>query len=669
MKPSPSSKLIGRNGFTALVCSQFLGAFNDNLYKMVVSMLAIGTAINVGGAGAYISAAGIVFILPYLLFSGYAGFVADAFDKRTVLVATKVIEIGVMTLALAALIAGRIEALFVTLFLMAVQSTFFSPAKYGILPEILPAPLLLNANGILEMSRYVAVILGTVAGGALLAHFSDRPILMGAVLIAVACVGAITSLRINPVPRSGSRKRFQVNPWVEVVAGIRRLTKDSHLGLAVAGITYFEFLGSFVLLDVLLIGKEQMALDDLRTSLLGAFAGIGVGIGALSAGRLSRNRVELGLVPIGAAGVSAMLLVASYAIGAYLQMVAAVVLIGFFGGLFFVPLNALLQHRAGVDEKGHLIATNNFLNMLGVLVSCLVLWLLRDGLEVLPDQILKLVGSLASCAALSMLLFLPKCRKAACNWIRATCGVRPSSRRLKRCINRRRISALTVVVFVVGMAGTPSQAPAAEPSPGIYRYNVRHTIFGPIGTHTIQVEHNGRNLVVTMDTRIKVELMFVTVLRLHTWGREVWSDGHLVAFDGCSEENGHLIALSARANSSGLVIDGPQGQNNITGPVALTNPWSRSILSMPVLIESTSGRLLSVGARLVGEQMIEALGRRMRAQKHVVSGDVEAELWFTNDGTWVRMEFSKAGGRVTMSLDSVMYTQTPHIGAMAAAYR
>ncbi len=669
MNHTPSNALIGRNGFAALVLSQFLGAFNDNLYKMIVSLLAVGAAINDGGAGAYLSAVGIVFILPYLLFSGYAGFVADAFDKRTVLVVTKVIEIGVMALALAALVVGRIEPLFAILFLMAVQSTFFSPAKYGILPEILPAALLPRANGMLEMSRYVAVILGTVAGGALLAHFSNRPVYMGAVLIAVACVGAIASLRIDPVPRSGSRKRFRVNPWSEIVAGVRRLTKDSRLGLAVAGITYFEFLGSFVLLDVLLIGKELMALDDVRTSLLGASAGIGIGIGAFAAGRLSRNKIELGLVPIGAVGVSVVLIAASYATSTYSQMVIAVALIGFFGGLFFVPLNTLLQHLAGVDEKGHLIATNNFLNMLGVLVSCLALWLLRDVIGVPPDRILMLAGALALCAAACILRFLPECREAASTWIRETCGIRASSRELGRCVKRRHVFVFMIVALVAGLAGLVPLARAAEPTPGVYRYDVRHTLFGEIGTHTIRVARKGRDFVVTTDARIKIKLMFITLLRLHTRGREVWSDGRLIAFDGRSDEDGDFVTVSARANSRGLVIKGPRGESNVAGPVALTNPWSRSILTAPVLIEPTSGSLLSVGTRPAGEQSIEVLGRTVKAQKHVVFGDVEAELWFTDDGTWVRMEFSKAGGRVTIALDSVTHTQTPRIGAMAAAYR
>ena len=438
MNHRPSHALTGRNGFAALAFSQFLGAFNDNLYKMIVSLLAFGAAINVGGAVAYLSAAGVVFILPYLLFSGYAGFIADAVDKRTVLVISKVIEIGVMALALAALVVGRIELLLATLFLMAVQSTFFSPAKYGILPEILPAALLPRANGVLEMSRYAAVILGTVAGGALLAVFSDRPVYMGAVLIAVACIGAIISLRIDSVPRSGSRKRFRVNPWAEIVTGCQRLAKDRRLGPAVAGITFFEFLGTFVLLDVLLIGKEMMALDDMRTSLLGAFAGVGVGLGAFIAGKVSRNGIEIGLVPVGAFGLSAVLLFVACTIGSYPELAVGVSLIGFFGGLFFLPLNALLQHLAGGEEKGQLIATNNFLNMLGVLVSCLALWLLRDLLDIAPDRILLLAGAMALIVAVCIIKFLPEYRGAAADWIREVCDLGSFRRNPGRLAKARR---------------------------------------------------------------------------------------------------------------------------------------------------------------------------------------------------------------------------------------
>src|SRR4051794_37870168 len=155
---------IGRRGLQPFLWTQFLGAFNDNLFKIVVSMLAVHAA-TADNAGRQLSLVGVVFILPFLLFSGYAGQLADVYSKRTVLVVTKSLEIGAAVLALFAFTSGRLELTYAVLFLIAVQATFFSPAKYGILPEILPDRDLSRANGLLEMSTFVAIVAGTAIGG------------------------------------------------------------------------------------------------------------------------------------------------------------------------------------------------------------------------------------------------------------------------------------------------------------------------------------------------------------------------------------------------------------------------------------------------------------------------------------------------------------------------
>ena len=404
--------LLRHRGYIALLAAQILGAFNDNLFKMMVSLLAVGVAVGAAGGGSgsggYLSLASAVFILPYLLFSGYAGHVADRFGKKSVLVVAKMVEIAIMGLALVGLMSGGIGWLMVVLFLMATQSTFFSPAKYGILPEMLPAAQLSRANGLLELSRYMAVILGSVGGGLLLTLSAGRPALAGLVLVVIAGAGALVSLRIGAVPRSGACKPFRLNPWAEIVTGIRRLAGDRQLGPAVAGITFFEFLGAFVMLDLLLLGKEVMALDDLNVSILVAFTGLGIAAGSFAAGRLSGDRIALGLVPIGSGGVTAALLFLSYMPHAYGWTLFGAMSIGVFGGLFFVPLNTLLQHASGRREKGHLIGTNNFLNMLGVLVSCAALWLLRDVFSLAPDRILLVAAILAGALTIGCLLCRPK---------------------------------------------------------------------------------------------------------------------------------------------------------------------------------------------------------------------------------------------------------------------
>src|ERR1700681_740752 len=181
-------QVIAHKGFHAFLWTQFLGAFNDNLFKIVVSLVAVEMA-SAEAAGRNLSLAGAVFILPFLLFSGYAGQLADTYSKRTVLIATKSLEIVATLLGLIAFLTGRLELTYLVLFLIALQATFFSPAKYGILPEMLPDRELSRANGVLEMSTFVAIVAGTALGGFMFDAWHDRLWLIGIVVMAVALAG------------------------------------------------------------------------------------------------------------------------------------------------------------------------------------------------------------------------------------------------------------------------------------------------------------------------------------------------------------------------------------------------------------------------------------------------------------------------------------------------
>src|SRR5580658_8945617 len=167
--------LMRNGGFQSFLWTQFFGAFNDNLYKIIVSMRAVHVAATTGSGSEYLSLAGAVFVIPFLLFSGYSGHLADAVSKRTVLIGVKIFEIFVMGFGLAAFFSTRIELMLVVLFLMAVHSTIFSPAKYGIVPEMLPDRELSRANALLEMSTFVAIVLGTSLGGELFERWHDAP--------------------------------------------------------------------------------------------------------------------------------------------------------------------------------------------------------------------------------------------------------------------------------------------------------------------------------------------------------------------------------------------------------------------------------------------------------------------------------------------------------------
>src|SRR6266566_7405518 len=157
-------QLLGNKGFQSFLWTQFLRAVNDNGYKSIVSMRAVHVAAASGSGSEYLSLAGVVFVVPFLLFSGYSGHLADAVSKRKVLISVKVFEIFVMTLGFAAFFSTRIELMLVVLFLMALHSTVFSPAKYGIVPEMLPDKDLSRANALLEMSTFVAIVMGTLVG-------------------------------------------------------------------------------------------------------------------------------------------------------------------------------------------------------------------------------------------------------------------------------------------------------------------------------------------------------------------------------------------------------------------------------------------------------------------------------------------------------------------------
>ncbi|HEX2227606.1 MAG TPA: MFS transporter, partial [Candidatus Binatia bacterium] len=327
-------------GFFAFFCTQFLGAFNDNFYKIVVSLVALNAATPQSDS-LYVDLIAFLFILPSALFSGYAGHLADVYSKRSILVTVKCFEIVIMGMGFAAFLSGYVEPMLVIVFLMGLHSAFFSPAKYGILPEMLPETELSRGNGLLEMSTFMAIILGVSLGGAIYSIWKDQLPLVGLIMVAIAVLGTLTSLKIYPVPASGSTKRFNLNPFGEIWDGVKRLYPDRPLRLTVIGISYFWLLGALVQLAMLFFGKELLRLDELHISLLGTFLAIGIGIGSLAAGKLSGDKIELGLVPLGSISMGVCLLLVSYSASSYFYTSASLVMLGFSGGLFAVPLNAL----------------------------------------------------------------------------------------------------------------------------------------------------------------------------------------------------------------------------------------------------------------------------------------------------------------------------------------
>ena len=400
--------LLKDRGFQSFLWTQFLGALNDNLYKIIVSLRAVYVASQTGHGGEYLSIALGVFAIPSLLFSGYSGYLADRFSKRSVLVAVKVFEIAVMALGVAVFFSTDVRLMLIVLFLMALHSALFSPAKYGIVPELTGDKDLTRANGLLEMTTFVAIIIGTAAGGLMFKAWKEVPWNMGYVMVAIAVAGFATSLWITRVPPSGAQHKFQWNPFGEVITGTRHLLKDRPLWLTVIGISYFWFLGALVQTDLLVFGSDVLKVDETHIAMMVGCLAVGIGIGSMLAGRLSGDKVEIGLVPLG----SGLMTISSAALymskGSYAMSVLSLAVLGIASGLFIVPLNAYLQQRSGTGETGRAIATNNFFNTLGLLLASGTLYGLHDKLHLSPATIILLSGAVTIAVTVYIVMLAPE---------------------------------------------------------------------------------------------------------------------------------------------------------------------------------------------------------------------------------------------------------------------
>jgi len=293
-----------KKGFRALLITQFLGAFNDNAFKLVISLFALERFITKSGGTEYLSIAGAVFITPFILFSTYAGFLADRFSKRIIIIWAKVAELFIMVMGLVAFTLGNIWFMFAALFLMGSQSAFFGPSKYGIIPEILKEEEISWGNGLISMWTYLAIILGTASGGFLVTFAKGEIHRTAIIFIIISLVGIITSLFITKVVPSGSTRSFRLNFLTEVIGTVKKIYGERVLYLTIVGLVYFSLLGGLFQLNILLYSKNMMNLTDTQTGLFLTLVALGIGLGSILAGKLSAGKIEFGLVPLGAIGLS-----------------------------------------------------------------------------------------------------------------------------------------------------------------------------------------------------------------------------------------------------------------------------------------------------------------------------------------------------------------------------
>jgi acyl-[acyl-carrier-protein]-phospholipid O-acyltransferase / long-chain-fatty-acid--[acyl-carrier-protein] ligase len=404
-KPDSSSPNGSHRGFWSLIITQFQGAFSDNALKQITIFLGVSIGMSQVQRDQLVSLATALLTLPFILFSMAGGHLANRWSKRTVTIGIKIFEIFVMGLAMVGLVLRSVPAMLACVFLMGVHSAIFGPSKYGSLPELLPERQLSWGNGILELGTFLAIILGTVAGGVLSQVFGPQPVWAGVTLVALAFFGLISSVFITRTPAADPAHRFRLNFPSEVWSQIRIMRRDRVLWLALLGNTYFWFLAALLQQNIIIYGLDVLKTDQSHNSYLQAAVGIGIGLGSFAAGYLSGGKIEYGLIPLGAIGMTVMALVLSMPGLSFLALIIALALLGFFGGFYAVPINALLQHRPARADKAGVLAAQNLISSAGVFVAAGVYYLMQRVWPRNPSSIF-LVSGIATLAATGYMIWL-----------------------------------------------------------------------------------------------------------------------------------------------------------------------------------------------------------------------------------------------------------------------
>lgn len=425
-KPQSQSQfnLLTQRRFGPFFVTQLAGAFNDSFLKQIIILLVTfhAAAYSSLSAGFLTNLAAGLFILPFVLFSAFAGQLADRYNKALVIRSVKAAEVAIMLTASAGFYFKSLTVLLLCLFAMGCHSAFFGPVKYSLLPTVLRKEELTGGNGLLEMGTFLSILTGTLVAGVLVAS-TTNPFILSAALTVVAVCGLSSSLFIPATDEAAPELKVSFNVYRQTVATLKLARKEGKgVWNSLLAISWFWFIGAVVLSQIPALGKDVLKGDTSVITVLLAMFSIGVAIGSLACERLSGHKVEIGLVPVGSIGLTLFTadlafssvhfsavstLVSGSATGlAWDQFLAAagsfhvlfdIALVGMFGGLFIVPLYSLAQLRSAPERQSQIISANNILNALFmVAAAAMSAALLSAGVSV--------TGLILVCAGLNTLV-------------------------------------------------------------------------------------------------------------------------------------------------------------------------------------------------------------------------------------------------------------------------
>lgn len=381
------------SNFTYLNFTQFLVALIDNIYKFLIVYFLISIQ-GIENTHRIMAFTGATFVLPFLLFSATSGTLADRFSKRNIIILAKSIEFFVMCVGILCFYFESVFGCYAILFLLATSSALFGPSKYGILPELVSTDRISRANGMMSSFTFLAIILGTFLASFVL-DYTHRNFLLAAFgCIGISLIGLMGSFCIEYTPPSGSRKKFNVLFFNEIIHSLGIASHEPSLLMAVLGSSFFLFLGAFVQLNIIPFAMQSLHLTDIQGGYLFLLTAIGIGTGAMLAGKISGSIVELGLVPIAGLGVA----ICCYLIDLFSDVLPAVVpllvLLGLFGGMYQIPLDSFIQVTSPHRYRGQIIAATNFLSFFGVLCASGLVYLITEVLGFHADKGFTIMGSL-----------------------------------------------------------------------------------------------------------------------------------------------------------------------------------------------------------------------------------------------------------------------------------
>jgi len=428
--------LLRSRRFLPFFLTQFLGAFNDNVFKNALQLMIAFELTALAGIAAqtWVNLAAGLFILPYFLFSATAGQIADKLEKSRLIRLTKVLEVVIMAVAAVAFWAGNIPWLLVLLFLMGVQATLFGPVKYGIMPQHLRETELVGGNALVDTGTFVAILLGMVLGGMFMAWGGLGRLLTAGTLVVMAVAGYLASRRIPRAAAADPDLKINLNPFSETWRNVRFARSNRPVFLSLLGISWFWLFGSLFLTQLPSYAKLVLHGDQSVAVLLSVAVTIGIAIGSLLCERLSGHKIEIGLVPFGSIGLTIFAAdlyfahpgiaaaAASVDFDAFLQQPGAwrvifdLTLIGVFGGFYSVPLYAMVLQRSAPSHRSRIIATNNIINaMFMVAAAGLAILLLSLGLSI--PQLFLVTAALNAVVAIYIYTLVPEFLMRFLIWI------------------------------------------------------------------------------------------------------------------------------------------------------------------------------------------------------------------------------------------------------------